>query len=42
MAGLCLVLLFQAFRMAYRDIGYDFTSYPLAALALRTAAILIS
>ncbi len=35
MAGLCLVLLFQAFRMAYRDIGYDFTSYLLAARALR-------
>ena len=35
MAGLCVVLLFQAFRMAYRDVGYDFTSYLLAARALR-------
>ena len=35
MGGLGVVLLFQAFRMAYRDEGYDFTSYLLAARALR-------
>ena len=35
MVGLCAVLLIQAFLMAYRDIGCDFTSYLLAARALR-------
>jgi hypothetical protein len=35
MGGLGAVLLFQAFRMAYRDEGYDFTSYLLAARSLR-------
>ena len=35
MGGLGVVLLFQAFRMAYRDEGYDFTSYLLVARALR-------
>ena len=34
MAALALALLVQAFRMACRDVGHDFTSYLLAAQAL--------
>ncbi len=38
LAGLCILFLIQMYSKAYRDIGYDFTSYLLAAEAIYNGA----